>query len=854
MSSRNQTQNSTLVKLATLPEAIEGKLDDALPAFCKAITETLDVDRVTIWRYFTQSRQLRCITVFDRTMKKPDTVDFLDTHQYANYFSALKTGKPIAVSDVTQDPRTAEVAADYWKPYKISSVIASPIGKGEKLLGVLCCEATGSPRQWNDDDLYFVKQITQLVTQAFHNDTARLRAEQYISLQSIMMDIAAERDLPVLLKTIVEKATHLCNATGGLVYLNDPDQKVVRCAVSYQTPRNYIGVALKYGEGAAGKVAKSGEPLMLDNYHNWPGRADIYKEEQVAAVLSTPMLWKGKITGVIQVFHRQENKRFEEFDLESLREFARQAAVALENTRLYDETHHRAIHEEALHQIISAAYTITDTEELLKITLDHTLKALDLEIGVGALADHLVVRNLTAKAGGVIAKAVQETDEGFTQPQAINDWQNASGPLAIIAPQMKPIGIRASLAAPIMVNEKRFGFICLSDRQAREWAIEEYNLVDTVCSQLSAAIERAIAFQEIQDQSDAMNRLNSVSDNLNRVHSFNDILGVIGEGVTILSDTPRVAIFLLLSDKNIVPSWYKGVTRTYVEQVVAREKESSGYQLFGNPTPVLIPEKARSPRESALNKILDTEMFRSIGVWPLVYEGRVIATVVCYYNNPHIWTRSEKDIMQAFTRQAAVALENAWLYGQLEEHYLQTALALANAMDARDGATVDNERMAQWAEATAQELRLSTQDMVSIHWAALMHDVGKSVAPDHLVKKAGPLTDEEWNIIRRIPVEGQKIILPVARLHSVATLIRHFREKYDGSGYPDGLKGDQIPMGARILAVADAYGAIIDRRAYKPPRTHKEAVQELKRCAGKQFDPQVVEAFLRVAEDAAHPL
>jgi putative nucleotidyltransferase with HDIG domain len=203
--------------------------------------------------------------------------------------------------------------------------------------------------------------------------------------------------------------------------------------------------------------------------------------------------------------------------------------------------------------------------------------------------------------------------------------------------------------------------------------------------------------------------------------------------------------------------------------------------------------------------------------------------------------------MEAFARQAAVALENARLYEELEDAYVQTVLALANAVDARDAYTADHsQRLAAWAEATARELGCSEEEVRAIRWAALLHDIGKIGVPDHILQKPGPLDEAEWEVIKRHPEIGAEIVAPVKKLAHVAPIIRAHQERWDGAGYPDGLRGEEIPLGARILAVVDAYGAIIDERPYKKARSHQEAVAELRRCAGTQFDPQVVGAILRV--------
>jgi HD-GYP domain-containing protein (c-di-GMP phosphodiesterase class II) len=199
-----------------------------------------------------------------------------------------------------------------------------------------------------------------------------------------------------------------------------------------------------------------------------------------------------------------------------------------------------------------------------------------------------------------------------------------------------------------------------------------------------------------------------------------------------------------------------------------------------------------------------------------------------------------------FTNQAALTLQNAYLYKQLEQGYVDMALALANAMDRRETMLSNySKHLADWAERTARVLGCSEQEITDIRWAAMLHDIGKTEIPDEVLQKPGPLTNEEWVVVQQHPLKGEELIQPLTRFSNVAPIIRSFRERYDGKGYPHKLSKDQIPLGARILAVADAYGSIIDQRPYKPSRPHEEAVIELQNAAGQQFDPVVVNAFLQ---------
>lgn len=187
---------------------------------------------------------------------------------------------------------------------------------------------------------------------------------------------------------------------------------------------------------------------------------------------------------------------------------------------------------------------------------------------------------------------------------------------------------------------------------------------------------------------------------------------------------------------------------------------------------------------------------------------------------------------------------------QATENQLQSLVqGLARAMEAHDPYTSGHgKKMIRLAEETARRLGLSGEALQHIRWAALLHDIGKISIPSDVLRKSGPLTVVEWELMRKHPQVGCEIVQIIPELADVAALVRLHHEKYDGSGYPDGLAGEDIPLGARILSVVDAYSAMTDARVYRPACTSQEAVQELRRCAGTHFDPVIVEVFLNFLE------
>ena len=171
--------------------------------------------------------------------------------------------------------------------------------------------------------------------------------------------------------------------------------------------------------------------------------------------------------------------------------------------------------------------------------------------------------------------------------------------------------------------------------------------------------------------------------------------------------------------------------------------------------------------------------------------------------------------------------------------------ALAVALLERDRYTGEHsEAVIDMSGAVARNLGLNSVEVQRVKSAALLHDIGKVAIPDEILHKPGPLTDDEWKLMREHPVIGERILRVLPGLGTVARIVRHEHERWDGGGYPDGLIGDEIPLGSRIIIAADTYHAITSDRPYRAARSHSEAVEELTRCAGTQFDPSVTAALI----------
>ncbi len=213
------------------------------------------------------------------------------------------------------------------------------------------------------------------------------------------------------------------------------------------------------------------------------------------------------------------------------------------------------------------------------------------------------------------------------------------------------------------------------------------------------------------------------------------------------------------------------------------------------------------------------------------------------------FTEGQRKGLAVFGGRAANAIETARMYGNLKDTFTQTIEGFARAIEAKDNYTHGHsDRVAMYSRLIAEAMGLPTPEVDRIQHGGLMHDIGKIGIRSADLNKPQKLTPEEYLMFKSHPVQGKRIIEPIGFLVHLVPCVYHHHEAWDGSGYPEGLDGEGIPIEARILAVADSYDAMTSNRPYRKALPHEIAIAELKRCAGRQFDPTVVKAFLGVID------
>jgi len=255
-------------------------------------------------------------------------------------------------------------------------------------------------------------------------------------------------------------------------------------------------------------------------------------------------------------------------------------------------------------------------------------------------------------------------------------------------------------------------------------------------------------------------------------------------------------------------------------------------------------------------KLLAPEGFIFFGATPLIAKGNVKGVIVVFHRSPFEYDEEWREFLETLAGQASIAIDNAILFADLQRSNMDLSLAYdatiegwAKALDLRDKETEGHSRrVTEMTEQIAMTMDFSEADLVHVRRGALLHDVGKLGIPDGILLKPGPLTEEEWVIMRRHPQQAFDMLSPIAYLRPALDIPYCHHEKLDGTGYPRGLKGEQIPLAARIFAVVDVWDALRSDRPYRAATAPEKCREIIEADVGRHFDPQVVEAFFKMME------
>ncbi|MDH3973490.1 MAG: response regulator [Deltaproteobacteria bacterium] len=338
-----------------------------------------------------------------------------------------------------------------------------------------------------------------------------------------------------------------------------------------------------------------------------------------------------------------------------------------------------------------------------------------------------------------------------------------------------------------------------------------------------------------------------VNKRLLRELNIDQLMDIIVEEAAQYTNSERTSLMLLENDGTLKMKAALGVdmnddhTREYtldIDKWVVKNRKSL---LLDGGKDEIAPELESLMKNNEINSALCVPIIINNNLHGVLNLAKV--------SNNQPFTHSDEEVVSVLCGQAGIAIENARLYERVKSTHLDVIAALANAVEARDQYTANHAvRLSIYSCMIAEKMGISGADMETIKRGAILHDIGKIGIRDSILLKEAPLSNDEFHEMKEHPRIGSKILKRMNGLEGVVSIVMHHHEFYNGEGYPYGKKGDEIPLGARIVGVADAFEAMTSERPYRSAMSTEAAVEELERMAGIQFDPEVVKTFREIIE------
>ncbi|MFH1184011.1 MAG: HD domain-containing phosphohydrolase [Chloroflexota bacterium] len=407
-------------------------------------------------------------------------------------------------------------------------------------------------------------------------------------------------------------------------------------------------------------------------------------------------------------------------------------------------------------------------------------------------------------------------------------------------------------------SRETLGLLMLGEARGEERAPftpEKIRTAQNIGAQAATTIRRMLLREQTDRRLRHVAALHAVDNAISGSFDLRTVLGVALEQITTHLGVDAAAFLLLdphtLSLDHVAARGFRSdaITRAHV-----RLGESYAGRSALERQLIQILDVRDKPADLSMRALLTGDDFVSYFCVPLIAKGQVRGVLELFHRAVLQPDAEWLDFLNALAGQAAIALENSELFEGLQRSNVELTLAYdatiegwSHALDLRDQETEGHtQRVAELTLKLARDFGFSGADLMQIRWGALLHDIGKMGVPDGILLKPGPLTDEEWVTMKKHPTFAHDMLAPIGYLRLALDIPYCHHEKWDGTGYPRGLKGEQIPMPARAFAVVDVWDALTSDRPYRKAWSRPDALEYIRAQSGKHFDPRVVDAFINL--------
>jgi len=588
-----------------------------------------------------------------------------------------RTREPVLVEDISHEPEYADATG------ATGSELAVPISHEDEVLGVLNLESDRLAA-FDEEALEFVQHLAEHAAIAMQNarifSREQRRARELAALHDVSVELSRKIDLDDILQSVVERAVHLLDASSGALYIYNREQHNLELVMVYNLAAEYVGNRLQVGEGLAGQIAQEHKPLAVDDYQSFEGHSEQYAQAEFRAVAGVPLLFGDEMLGVLEVLHDEEGRTFGNRDLRLLLSMANQAAAAISNARLLEETRRWADQLSVVQEVTSSLGTILGLRETITALIEGVQQLLPYSEGEVTLYDVeeevFVAKATLGETAGVASAGTYSLEEGYTgwlgrhrQALLIEDCASFQEVRPRHEESIESGRLRSYMGVPLLIGERLIGTIELISAQPDAFSQEHVRLLNLIASHAAVAIDNARLYElterRLQQRIEQLVALQKVGQELNTTLLLEDNFQVIlEEGIRATSATHgSIAMYDQSVSAFRVTTTHIGYTEDEVRllrQLRLGRGRSMVDDVLRTGHPEIVADSELDPRPICVKR----EARAALSV-PILYEGRVIGVINLRNTQPGTFDQEHLQFAQTLATQASLAVGNARRYEEL---------------------------------------------------------------------------------------------------------------------------------------------------------------------------------------------
>jgi HD-GYP domain-containing protein (c-di-GMP phosphodiesterase class II) len=772
----------------------------------------------------------------------------------------LETGEILQIEDLETSPLLVGYSDIEMK--MVGSWVGIPLVSGNNVIGTLAVQFY-EKKVLDAAQTRFLESLASNAAIAITNGNLFAEIQNRYALSNHLARLSEKLNQPQTEKEVIqvigESALSLLNIETGAVFVPSQDGSVA-CAWSAGLGKEFVRTIDKlFTENPDMGVLAMSEPLVVPDVESLSQDHPLYhcaSADGIKSISIWPLVYEGKTIAEVACCKR-EPYYWSDDEKSVLMTFARQAAISIQNARLLEAERTRRYEAEALYKTTIALTSTLDIDTVLDNILVELYRVVDyssasLQLIEGDIVRIVAVQGLQIETNDILGL------EYAASNLLISEMHQTHEPIILFDAQVderfeyfSKVGyVRGWIGVPLIVGEKMIGCLTIDSDQVGTFKEEHAQKAKAFANQAAVAIETASLFSQTQRRLQVLQSIHTIDQTISGSLNLSLTLDVLMEqlikllgvdGIRIFSYDPASQMYDMLAQRELISISLKSRDQFYDERIVQRaitERE-------------VILESSLNPKPSLAQPNLS-----GYCVSPLISRG-LIRGVVELFSINHLSPNDEwVNLVKTLSTQAAVAIENDNLLSSLKmsndeliSAYDRTLEGWAHALELRDRETEGHaRRVTELTIKLAKRMGFSGAELANIRRGTLLHDIGKMGLPDGVLLKKGPLNEEELRTMQTHPQLAYDMLSQIPYLKPALTIPYYHHEKFDGTGYPHGLKGTEIPLPARIFAVVDVWDALISDRPYRGAWTEEDATRYVKDQAGKHFDPDVVKQFLEIIE------